>query len=572
MKFKDLKDFPYSSEFASIKLKPIVTQEADKYLATASLDQIRKFIPDVSENNYDLLPVAFNACVINRVNKNDDVISTDTALASYKNFIYKQINLEHNRKNVVGVILSAGFTEFGSDKALTEEEVKGMTKPFNITLGGVVWRIVNSDLAGFIEESNDPSSPYYLQVSASWEVGFTDYKLAVLENGQKNLEDALIISDAEEIDKFKTLLKAYQGTGRIDENKRVYRVPTDNFIPLGIGLTEKPAAEVKGVAVPLNEEIEAAIPPQFQKKDDKKKEGDEEEEEDTDKKDGKKTDKEKDKKSDKNKGFPPKKKESKEEEDEETEEDEEDKKNSKDDDVTVNVTVQANENHNNNQKIISQAEKSHVNEERTQTMTIKTLKDLTSITDESLKQCSAATIAEVVQQHLTEKAEEYAKEKARWEDELKNATSVSKTASASLEEFKKKFDEVEAKVVALEAEKAAKEQVEKFNARMSEIVAAYNLDDEARGAVVEDVKAITSDEDFEKYKKKAAILLKGFAKTEAKKEEKKQEEAAASVVDDAIDKAEKDKGGLPNGTSHKKSIAELAAQAFNKDSYTIKHR
>jgi hypothetical protein len=570
MKFKDLKDFPYTSSFASIPLKPIVTQEADKYLATASLDQIRKFVPDIPDGNYYLLPIAFNACVVNRVNKNDDVISTETALATYKNFLFKQINIEHNRKNVVGVILNAGFTEFGTDKTLSEEDIKGTTKPFNITLGGVVWRIVNDDLADFIEESNDPTSPHYLEVSASWEVGFTDYKLAVLENGKKNLEDALIISDAEEIDKFKQLLKAYQGNGRVDENKRVYRVPTENFIPLGIGLTEKPAAEVEGVAVPLSveEEASAGVPPQFQKKEkdseeqdpEKKKEGDEEETDEKKKKGGKNP-------------FPPKKKDSKEDKSKKSEEDEEENKKKKDggEDVTVTVTVDASENHNKNQKNISHASESHVNEGVT--MTIKTLEDLAKITDDGLKQANAASIAEVVQQHLTLKAEEYAKEKSRWENELNTAKTASQAATASLEDFKKKFDEVQAKVAALEAEKVEKEKVEKFNARMSEIVAAYNLDDEARAAVVEDIKAIASDEDFDKYKKKASILFKGFAKTEVKKEEKKQEEAAASVVDDAIEKGKKE-GGLPNSStsSQTKTLAELAKQAFAKENYTVNYR
>ena len=54
----------------------------------------------------DLLPVAFNACVVNRVNKNGDVINTATALDICKNFINKPINVEHNRSNIVGVILS----------------------------------------------------------------------------------------------------------------------------------------------------------------------------------------------------------------------------------------------------------------------------------------------------------------------------------------------------------------------------------------------------------------------------------------------------------------------------------
>ena len=97
--------FQYTTTFSSI-LKPLVSEEKDKYLALASLMQVGNFIPNVdTEKNVDLLPVAFNAAVVNRVNKNGDVIDTDTAVASYKDFINKPINIEHNRERIVGVIL-----------------------------------------------------------------------------------------------------------------------------------------------------------------------------------------------------------------------------------------------------------------------------------------------------------------------------------------------------------------------------------------------------------------------------------------------------------------------------------
>ena len=135
--------FLYTTTFSSV-LRPLVSEEKDKYLALASLMQVGSFIPNINtEKNVDLLPVAFNAAVVNRVNKNGDVIDTDTAIASYKNFINKPINIEHNRERIVGVILTAGFSEFGSDASLSEEEVKDFKKPFNITLGGVIWKISN---------------------------------------------------------------------------------------------------------------------------------------------------------------------------------------------------------------------------------------------------------------------------------------------------------------------------------------------------------------------------------------------------------------------------------------------
>jgi len=166
----------------SANIRPLVPEEKDKYLALASLADIGDFIPDIdTSENVDLLPIAFNACVVNRVNKNGDVINTETAEKIYENFINKPINIEHNRDKVVGVILTAGFSEFGTDNIMATEQIKGITSPFNITLGGVFWKVVNNDLADLIEEASDPTSDNYMSVSASWELGFTDFNIILLE-------------------------------------------------------------------------------------------------------------------------------------------------------------------------------------------------------------------------------------------------------------------------------------------------------------------------------------------------------------------------------------------------------
>ena len=246
--------FKYITTFSSV-LKPLVSEEKDKYLALASLMQVGNFIPNVdTEKNVDLLPVAFNAAVVNRVNKNGDVIDTSTAIASYKDFINKPINLEHNRERIVGVILTAGFSEFGSDVPLTEDQVKDLKGPYNITLGGVIWKIANPNLATMIEDSSDSTSANYQKISASWELGFNEYNLVVIEGDSKNIEDGSEISDASQIETLKSNLRTFGGSGKIDKSKSLYRKVMGNVVPLGIGLTETPAADVKGVATVRIEE------------------------------------------------------------------------------------------------------------------------------------------------------------------------------------------------------------------------------------------------------------------------------------------------------------------------------
>ena len=161
-------EFNYETSF-SFTVKPLVSEEKDKYLALASSRELSKFLPNIdTEKNVDLLPIAFNAAVVNRVNKNGDVIDSLSAASLYKDFINKPINVEHNRERIIGVILTAGFSEFGSDIPLTEDQIKDLKGPYNITLGGVIWKIANPTLANAIEDSADESSENYQKISASW--------------------------------------------------------------------------------------------------------------------------------------------------------------------------------------------------------------------------------------------------------------------------------------------------------------------------------------------------------------------------------------------------------------------
>ena len=245
----------YTTIFSSL-VKPLVSEDKDKYLAMASLIDVGEFIPDIDTGkNIDLLPIAFNACVVNRANKNGDVINTETALDIYDSFINKPINIEHNRSKVVGTILAAGFSEFGTDKPITEEEVKEIDGPFNITLGGIVWKVVNNKLADIIEEASDPTSEKYLKVSASWELGFADYNIIVTEGNEKNIENSEIITDDKKIEKLKEFLKGFGGDGKLENGKNIYRHVIGDVVALGIGLTESPAADVEGVAVKVTEKM-----------------------------------------------------------------------------------------------------------------------------------------------------------------------------------------------------------------------------------------------------------------------------------------------------------------------------
>lgn len=556
-----MKKYLYESSFAELTIKPMVSAEKDKCLALASLKEVQNFLPNVDAvANVDLLPVAFNACVVNRVNKNKDVIDTDTALAMYKQFIHKPINVEHNRQKVVGMILTAGFSEFGSDIPLSEEQVKGMTGPFNVTLGGVLWRVVSPELAEHVEDSSDPTSDKYLSVSASWELGFSEYKIALMEGNAKNLSEAKkIITDAKEIESVKDKLTSLGGAGKI-EDLFAYRMPAYDVLPLGIGFTEKPAAEVKGIAIPSKEEVGTVNPPAF---------GDKPVHTETPKE-----------------VKIVKAPESKE----------------------VGIIIPTAFSKASNQNKISQSEESDVKIKRTTfTMKLNSIKDLT---DENLKECSASVVSEFIASEIKKGSDEWETKNKALSNQLAEAKSNDEKLKAEQTQLTEQLKQMQATVQSLATDKAEREKVEQFNARMASLAEEYDLDDEARSVIVDEIKALASDEAFTKWQTKAKVLLKGYAKSakkakaddmddsdaskkkakaddmddsdaskkkaDDKKDEKKDDkkakasEATASVVADAIDNGDKSKNTVVNtATANEPSLKEKYKEAFARENFVI---
>lgn len=244
----------YSSIFKDCKVRVAVSEEKDAILSLASIEGIKGLVPEIDiKGNSDLLPIAFDSCVVNRFNKNNDGINSATAVAIASNFAYKPINIEHKRTNICGVILSATFTSL-SHKIMTAEEAGSTKDPYYITLGGVIWRSIKPELANYIEDCADPSSPEYESVSASWEISFEDYKICLREDNLRSVDGCEMISDPDEIQKIEAAIlnksiAKYNG-------KRVYRLIDGGVTPIGIGLTENPAADVKGVACSMQNNME----------------------------------------------------------------------------------------------------------------------------------------------------------------------------------------------------------------------------------------------------------------------------------------------------------------------------
>lgn len=492
-----MNDFKYKSTFAT-KLLKCVGGQGDKYLSLASLKELSSFVPDLDlKTNIDLLPIAFNAWVGNRVNRNGDVIDTQMSLDIYKSFINKPINLEHSRQKILGTILSAGFSEFGTDKPLTEEQVKDLKTPFNVTLGGVLWKIVSPEITDRIEESNDEASEYYLSVSCSWELGFSEYSIESTLGDSKNLEDCTSITDLETIASLDKYLKANGGTGKLQDGRSIYRKVIGKVVPLGIGITENPAADVKGIAI----NVDKPTP-----------------------------------------------------------------------DITVTDSSEK----------ISQSSTLDVNINSNKIMKITSLED---INDKTWKELSASAITEFIAENLKKASEEFVASKNEHDEFVKSTQAAAQKMQDEYAGMKTALDSVQAEIAKLQTEKAERAKVDTFNTRMGDVCATYALNEEMAKTIAEQLKKCDTDEDFANYKSNMAVFLKPFERraaatpcdskqnkgpteqtsdTEMKEEEDEQAYAAASVLDKAIDNADKEKASLPNSTETKRpTLLEKYSQAFS---------
>jgi len=231
-------------------------------ISQASLDSLKPLIPgDINlERNIDLVGVAFNAAVVNKFNRNGDGIDSETAVKIKDYFVHKPTNIEHDRERIVGHIVSAAFSKFGYDSdIMSAEEAITNDGPYNIALGAVVYKTASKEFSDLLLKSTEEDSDFFQHVSASWEVGFNEYAIAV---GGEDLNESSVIYDEKEIEAYTPYLKSFGGRGKLQDGRSVNRLIIGDIYPLGIGFTSNPAADVKGVVVKDSQPKEKTEPKQ----------------------------------------------------------------------------------------------------------------------------------------------------------------------------------------------------------------------------------------------------------------------------------------------------------------------
>lgn len=237
----------------------------------ASLNKMKETFPEhiKPEDNPDLLYFASNMVVLDMANGNGDCMSIATAKEVYKRFESKFIDIEHDRKHIVGNIIKCFFTKVDTNEEISIEELDSYEGLVQLSYWGYIWRVLNDKLAQFVFDASNIESNNYGKISTSFEVGAKLFDLAV---GSKWLKKARIISnESEEFAEYTKYLKPKNPSGKTKDGENVYRVIKGKCSPHGVGLVANPASQVKGVFAYLGEDEDEETE-EVEENDDKKQE------------------------------------------------------------------------------------------------------------------------------------------------------------------------------------------------------------------------------------------------------------------------------------------------------------
>ncbi|MDG1089687.1 MAG: hypothetical protein P8P37_02330 [Candidatus Marinimicrobia bacterium] len=541
--------YKYKTFFSSEIQASSIDNNNTESISKASLQSLKSLMPEGIdlEGNIDLIAVAFNAAVVNVFNKNHDGINTETAKAVYKYFVNKPTNIEHKKQKVVGHIISSGFSKYGTNEILEVEDIEQSYEPFNIALSALVYKTVNPEFADLIEKSSDENDPMHNVISASWEIGFNDYAIAV---GSKNLKEAEIVTEEKQKEELKKYLKAFDGDGLMDDGTEIYRLVAGDVYPLGIGFTTNPAANVKGT-IQLD------------------------------------------------------KKKAVEEDQIKNEEKAEKIEVNFDNFLKKIINIKKNSSHTEKTHVISDKPNliKTVQKMETQELIDQLKETILASSSDKFSEEAVANIVKVVSDAIREKSDVYVQEKADLETQRQEVEAAKVESEKKLIELEEKLTASEETLSKIQAEQDEARKLQLFNDRMSSLDEEYELSDDDRKILASEVSGVEEGEEaFATYQEKIAIVFKHKNKSFIEEQEKTfnekvlaevekrmsndieahaseevaevAEEISQEVVEEVLEQIESSED-IPsnNGESTEKdlSLADKFKSAFNKESITIKY-
>lgn len=515
-------DYPYKTRFSAFA-RAVPSIENQKHVAMAALDSLvgvfNQDTKDIIVKNPDLLFWASNLALLDVANLNGDCLLKEDALKVFNKFKLKLLDIEHDRKQVVGAIHTAGFSSYPDNVMITAEQAATSEDLVQMVVGGYIWRVVNSDLCDFIETSSYETSASYGDVSTSFELAFDNYKVAVGSGKNRYIKDALkiVAPDDKEFKKYSTFLKANGGKGEDKDGNIVYRVLSGDILPLGAGVVSKPASGLKGI---LTFSPEAII-------ETAKEEPVAEQPVAEEASDNKEIDTATDSYFAGNATA--------------------EQLNIKDSTISVNNIIDN----------LPPMKIKSFDELAQNWGEVKKLETAASVITD-LKEVAEASVREKIEEAIAQKSVEFSKELDAQKALASELEKAKVEAETSNKELSASVQALQAELQKLQAAQVAKAAEDKFNSRMEALDTEFELDDEDRQFLAEEVKAIDGDEAFAKYMGKQKKLMA------AKKKSAKSAKPNLEKEDSPADKGEDKKEGCASV-----NVKEIVASVEEKSGQSI---
>lgn len=474
-------DFKYTSRFEAqakvLEQPPALFKEQ----VIASLDALKSVFPKniKPDESPDILFIASNLVRLDEKNANGDCLSLTIAKEIYKKWINKLVDIEHDRKHIVGFILNSEFVNANTNEVIPEDKVDDFEGPIDIAYAAAVWKLVSPNLCAFLVEASDPKNAKYGAASSSLELGLDTYQIVV--SPTTSLKDGKILTNQKEIKEYTPYLQAKKGSGRDSKGNYVFRNIIGYCLPTGAGLVANPASNVNGVFTLPNdnvEETEASIKSTILE-------------------------------------TPEAKVASL--------------------DVTASSVVKDNplaqnktENFQEISQIVENNETSSVNINTTHSMTkITKIEEITAslFKDEA----RASEVTTFIADHIAKASEQYVKDLSKQSDSIKALENAKAAAEQSSADLQKKVTELAQQLNKIEEAKAASQAEADFENRMKAFDEEYDLDQDDRKSLSTDIKACKNKEEFDIFAAKMKPLMKEKSKALKK--------AKASSMEAALKKA-----------------------------------
>jgi hypothetical protein len=608
-----MKEFKHKITFAA-KILPVDSNNTERILSFASKNSnLSKLLPkDVNlTENIGFQLFESEAFLINKLNLNSDGVQMPEGAKLKESAPLGFIDLEHSRKNLVGVIVDSKYTDIKTGKEISAEVAEKMTEPLAVTITGIIWCAPNPELADAIKNINESTSELKGKVYCSWEVAFDEYNLLIIDKNKYDFAEGKLITDQKEINELSKKLLAYGGNGFTDDGKKIGRVPIGEVVCLGVGLVENPAgqldpivvkAEESNASINLNDEL-------IEKLKNLPESGMGYHICDIEMNDGSivanisihncsilskelNINEIKDIKLSNNiESFAHEHKtvkcscgtiisqcrcmES-----------------SKNIEIVENGCKECLAKLDNIKNNISQANETDVitnNEKNILPMKIDKIEQLTDenlkeINSSGIKELFASSAKQLVEDGIKKISEDFTSKIAEKDNAIKAANENAEKLNKSVKEIQENLEKVTAEHNKLLKANQEREQLDAFSARMESIENSFDLDDKQKEIVANKVKTLASDDEFNAYLAEIDVLLAAKKKSKKAKEEDAKDggkddnqedkdgnkkEAKASV-DDALKNGEEDKKNLiPNAAAKQESLAERAKKAFGVEGWEI---